>query len=344
MAILIRTDGKKWNSAQKLEFKEESHLQRILHESPDLIVTREDELPAVFMREAALPGSGYTDLVGIDSLGNILIVETKLAKNQEIRRKVIGQVLEYAAFLWRMPYEEFDELFKSREGKSIAELFLEKSDSISIEDITRTVAENLEQGRFKLLIAVDEINPELEKIIAYVSSFRSGLLLEALEVNIYQQGGTEVFVPQRHGQVSPEAERTQSSLTIDEVIASAPDDHSRHLYKLLVDEWEKLGHVVQPRRAGASFQADIGDQPQPIFWAFPRYVQALMKALDRRGVPPDVLAGYRSSLASLSGFDPRRIMSDARPATDFSRISEVEIRGFVMESDKLVQAWRKAVA
>ena len=193
MAILVRTDGKKWQSAQKLEFKDESDLQRILHESPDLIVNREDELPAVFMREAALPGSGYTDFVGIDSLGNILIVETKLAKNQEIRRKVIGQVLEYAAFLWRMPYDKFDELFKSREGKSIADLFLEESDSISIEEIIHTVAKNLEQGRFKLLIAVDEINPELEKIIAYVSSFRSGLLLEALEVNIYQQGGDRGF-------------------------------------------------------------------------------------------------------------------------------------------------------
>jgi hypothetical protein len=235
-------------------------------------------------------------------------------------------------------------LFKKREGKSIAELFSDKSDSIRIEEITRTVAENLEQGRFKLLIAVDEINPELEKIIAYVSSFRNGLLLEALEVNIYQQGGTEVFVPQRHGQVSPEAERPRGSLTIDEVIASAPDDHSRFLYKLLVDEWGELGYVIQPGKAGASFQADVGGQLQPIFWAFPRYVQPLMTTLIRRGVPPDVLTSYRTALASLPGFDQRRIMSDARPTIDLSGISEAEIRSFVIESAKLVEAWRKALA
>jgi hypothetical protein len=98
-----------------------------------------------------------------------------------------------------------------------------------------------------------------------------------------------------------------NSLSIDEVIASAPDDHARHLYKMLVDEWGKLGHVVQPRSAGATFQADVGGQLQPIFWAFPRYVQALMSTLTRRGVPADVLTSYRSSLASLSGFDQRSI-------------------------------------
>jgi hypothetical protein len=39
--------------------------------------------------------------------------------------------------------DKFDDLFKSREGKSIAELFSEKSDSIPVEELTRTVAENL---------------------------------------------------------------------------------------------------------------------------------------------------------------------------------------------------------
>jgi hypothetical protein len=48
----------------------------------------------VFIREAGLPGSGYTDLLGVDERGNILVVETKHARNDEVRRKVIGQVLD----------------------------------------------------------------------------------------------------------------------------------------------------------------------------------------------------------------------------------------------------------
>jgi len=51
----------------------------------------------VWVREAHLPGSGLTDLIGLDEDGNISIIETKLASSQEIKRKVIGQILEYAA-------------------------------------------------------------------------------------------------------------------------------------------------------------------------------------------------------------------------------------------------------
>ncbi len=195
-----------------------------------------------------------------------------------------------------------------------------------------------------LLIAVDEINPELEKIIAYVSSFRSGLLQEALEVNIYQQGEIEVFVPQRHGQVSPEVGGVKAPLTLDEVIANAPDDHCRRLLELIVEEWQKMGHVVQARSAGASFLADINGNSQPIFWAFPDYLQPVMDVLASRKVPSAALATYRSALATLPGFNKTRMLSDARPPTGLSKLSEAEIRAFVAESDKLVNAWRVVVS
>jgi 4-hydroxyphenylpyruvate dioxygenase-like putative hemolysin len=45
------------------------------------------------------------------------------------------------------------------------------------------------------MIGVDEINPELEKIIAYVSRHASGLQHEALELELYRQGQIEILVP-----------------------------------------------------------------------------------------------------------------------------------------------------
>jgi len=326
----------------QLEFKEESHLQQLLHESPDLIVTKEEELPAIFMRGAGLPGSGSTDLVGVDGFGNILVVETKLAKSHEIRRKVIGQVLEYAAYLWRMPYEEFNSLFKRREGRTIEELFREQSDSISIEEIIGKVETNLESGRFKLLIAVDRINPELEKTIAYLSSFRTGVQLEALEVKIYQDREVEVFVPHRHGSMVAEPEPiTGGRTTVEDIIAGAPNDQCRIIYQILVAEWERLGHVVHPGSAGASFKAEIHGRLEPIFWAFGDHINALMSVLQSRGVPAKVLTNYRSKVAQLPGVNGKRLMSDARPRIELTKISDDGARSFVFESDNLVKDWSK---
>src|ERR1700759_2110336 len=116
MSILIRQRGSKWAKAIRTEFADEKQLQKLLYESPELIKT-EDDSAIVFAREASLPGSGYTDLIGIDVEGNVFLVETKLARNSEIRREVIGQIMEYAAFLWGKSYEDIDRIFQSREGK-----------------------------------------------------------------------------------------------------------------------------------------------------------------------------------------------------------------------------------
>src|SRR5215469_10387181 len=114
MTILFRTDDKaSWQPVEKIAYKDEDRLRDMLLESPDLIPLQGGEktgkkVARVFIREAGLPNSGRTDLVGVDENGNIYIVECKLATNREIRRQVIGQVLEYAAHLWQKPFEWFN--------------------------------------------------------------------------------------------------------------------------------------------------------------------------------------------------------------------------------------------
>jgi RecB family endonuclease NucS len=99
MAILIRKHGARWERAEEVIYADEAQLQKMLYDSPELIPTKLESQVAVFTKESGLPGSGFTDLLGVDAQGNVLLVETKLARNREIRREVIGQVLEYAAYL-----------------------------------------------------------------------------------------------------------------------------------------------------------------------------------------------------------------------------------------------------
>ncbi len=43
--------------------------------------------------------AGYIDVLCIDGDGVLTVIETKLARNSQIRREVVGQVLEYVAQL-----------------------------------------------------------------------------------------------------------------------------------------------------------------------------------------------------------------------------------------------------
>src|SRR5271165_864274 len=78
--ILMRVNGGTWKSVAAVTFNSETDLQEMLYKSPEL-VNEEAEQDVVFVREAGLPGGGRTDLLGVTTDGDILIIETKLANN-----------------------------------------------------------------------------------------------------------------------------------------------------------------------------------------------------------------------------------------------------------------------
>ena len=175
MKILIRNhDSHEWRFAETVQLKAEAELQQLLAESPSLIPLidiREDMLPLVAaIREFGLPGSGLTDLVAFNPNGDIAIIECKLARNTEIKRKVIGQILEYAAYLWQMTYKELDARIQDKLQLSLVELVgtsvTEDWDQVQFR---KSVEKSLSTGSFILIIVVDEINDELKRIIRYIN-------------------------------------------------------------------------------------------------------------------------------------------------------------------------------
>jgi hypothetical protein len=204
--ILIRdSKSKQWAVADTVKAKAESELQKLLIESPSLIAIDEIRDGAsklvTAIGEFGLPGSGSTDLLAFSAQGDIALVECKLAANQEIKRKVIGQILEYAAYLWQMTYEQVDEKIKGIRGKALAELVAESIAADWDEELFRNnVRQNLETGSFMLVIVVDEINEELNRIIKYINeNSKSTFSLHALEMNRFKADTIEILVPHLHG-------------------------------------------------------------------------------------------------------------------------------------------------
>lgn len=188
-----------------MNVKAESELQKLLIESPSLInigEIREGTSPLVFaLSEFGLPRSGYSDVIAFSLDGDIVVIECKLATNPEIKRKVIGQILEYAAYLWKMSYEEVDNRVKNLKGQSLAELV---NGSVAgewdEENFRNGIIQSLESGSFILIIVVDEICEELRRIIRYINECsESAFSLHALEMSRFHAGKTEVLVPHLYG-------------------------------------------------------------------------------------------------------------------------------------------------
>jgi hypothetical protein len=341
MAILVRSGSEKWRSLTPSIFSDEAQLQKMLYDSPELVPIKNDDEVAVFIREAGLPGSGSTDLIGVDSQGNILIVETKLARNQEARRRVVGQILEYGAFLWRMSFDDFDEFFVRRRGKSVLALLAEQKPEMAIDEVRETVRRNLSDGKFHLLIAVDQINSELERIISYFSECGGGIQLEALELELYSHDKTQILVPNRYGARNDDSAsigRTRL-LTLQEVLSRA-DGLARERLQQLVDLWSSLGNRIDPGTQGASFKADIKGRLHPIFWAYPSMLQAAFGELIKRGAPEAPVLDFRQVVAEFDGFDHYKVMNGAQPTAKLAELSAKEIQRFVTTAQSLVEEWR----
>ena len=160
---------------------------------------------AVAVDQFPVPSGGSVDLVVLERDGTITVVECKLAKNAEVKRAVVGQIVSYAASLTRLDVDDFLARVSGRLGRDALGAVAPEEGSGEAEgwdaDRFRTaLARTLEDGAFRLVIAVDRITDELRGIVEYLNT-RTDDSVEvlALEVDLVAHGGVEFLVPRVHG-------------------------------------------------------------------------------------------------------------------------------------------------
>lgn len=106
--VLIRDDSGAENVVEESELLAEKSLHDVLTRHPELIPSEDLEIgPAVVVgRESGLD-AGYADLVLVDRSAQLCLVEVKKEGNPDTRR-VVAQLLDYAAALWQMSVDTFE--------------------------------------------------------------------------------------------------------------------------------------------------------------------------------------------------------------------------------------------
>ncbi len=201
--MLIRRENETtWRAPEVTAYVDELAIQTLLSQSPELLPGTTGQRLAI-AREITLE-AGYLDIVGVAPDGTINVIECKLKANPEIGRHVVGQVLAYATGLWGMSYEAFDHAFAARAGTPLAQAVAAIADVDWDEEIFRaSVAENLREGFLRLVIAVDEITPELQKIVSFLNIHTTpGLAIVALELRYVADSGVEILFPTVYGEES----------------------------------------------------------------------------------------------------------------------------------------------
>jgi len=208
----------------------EDWIQDICYRSPNLLPV--EELEPTFggmipiCRELSTE-SGSIDLVYVNEYGFITIGECKLWRNPEARRKVVGQILDYAKDLAKWDYSKFEkECLKARKEnrKTLFEIIQEFYPDIDEASFIDNLQSNLKKGRFLLTIIGDGIRGNMEELANYIH--RNGNLnftLGLIELPVYKNPTNgELIVTPRVLAKTKEVERiiyrfSDSTQEIDEI-------------------------------------------------------------------------------------------------------------------------------
>lgn len=177
---------------------DEGWLQELISNNPYILPVSEIEpffTPLIPIGREVPVDAGFIDNLFISPEGYLTIVETKLWRNPEARREVVGQIIDYAKDLNKWDYEKLNKevslYHQNTIGKPIGIIEkLKEVHPVEEEDepaIIDNISRNLSQGRFLLLIAGDGIRESVEAMMEYLGQTpQLNFSLALVELQVYE--------------------------------------------------------------------------------------------------------------------------------------------------------------
>jgi len=192
------------------DFNEE-WIQKLIHQHPSILPINEIEpsfSPLISIGREIATSVGYLDNLYVSPDGYLTIVETKLWRNPEARREVVGQIIDYAKELSKWTFSDLNKAvvsFSKLYNKNTCGLLEmvrnhteldEQDEQFFIDNISK----NLKRGRFLLLIVGDGIRESVEDMIEYLSqSPQLHFTLALIELQVFKLGednSSLIVIPQ----------------------------------------------------------------------------------------------------------------------------------------------------
>lgn len=181
----------------------ESWLQKRLFENPQSLPLGEIDPAYQVICPLCIEmntGTGPIDIVYVTPQGRLVIVETKLWRNPDARRKVVGQILDYAKELARWSFADLQREVSRRtgiKGNAPYKLVSKSYQDIDEAQFVDGVTHSLRQGDFMLIIAGDGIRKDAHAIVQFLQDVgHLRFILAMIETAVYKHQKKNLFVIQ----------------------------------------------------------------------------------------------------------------------------------------------------
>ena len=274
-------------------FPLEADIQRLIAAHPE-VLAGEAMTPAEPRRwllvdvEAPVPDSAggarwFLDVLLLDQDARPTLVEVKRGSNPEVRREVLGQMLDYVAHAERYwPVgtlrERCEAAHEGREGGfegALAALLGE--DEPDADAFWERVDANLRAANLRLLFAADGIPDELARVVEFLNAQMATVEVLAVDIRRFAGGDATTLVPRVIGRTARARRASrQAGKSRDEWLTDAmPEGEVREAARTLLERAVAAGGVIDRtdggNREGLRIRAPCKFRPTPVIvaWLYP---------------------------------------------------------------------------
>ena len=285
--IYTSTGDGKLEALEETRFPTEDELQALIAEHPELLdgeqirpgdarrwilVTREKGIA-----ESAGEGARWSvDHLIIDQDAVPTLAEVKRGSNPEIRRTIVGQLLEYAAHAsetWTA--EELRGMFerqsdaRGRDAEAELAALLQTDGDPDVDGFWEDVSTNLAAKRLRLLFVADFIPDPLARVVEFLNAQMPNIEVLAVEIKRFHGTSAQTLVPRVMGRtaaaVAPGQGRSRQRLTRESFLDGFEDDDVRGIAERLLDAAVQSGaDIYYGARYGVSIRARCSAWQRPI--------------------------------------------------------------------------------
>ena len=292
--IYTRNELGELEPVEEEPFSTEDELQALIAEHPDLldgeqIRPRDPRRWILITREKSIAessGSGprwAIDHLIVDQDAVPTLVEVKRGSSPEVRRSIVGQMLEYAAHAaqtWTADElrRTFESSSKDRSSVHNDELgkLLQADGEPDAEGFWERVATNLTARRLRLLFVADEIPDPLERVVEFLNAQMPHIEVLAVEIKQFRGKSTQTLVPRVLGRTADAlARRTAAprhNLTRESFLDEFTSEEARDAAVKLLETARESGATFEWGPSGVSVRGRCSRWKQPITvaWLYPQ--------------------------------------------------------------------------
>ena len=287
--IFVQDREGRLDSLEEERFATEEELQELLATRPELLdgVQINPDAPRRWMvigreqgiAQAAGEGDWWSvDHLLVDQDAIPTLVEVKRGSNPEIRRTVVGQLLEYAAHArlsWsadgmRRAFENTAQALQQSPQEILGGL-LQSDSEPDADAFWRMVATNLDAVRLRLLIVADDIPAPLRQVAEFLDSQMPNVEVRTVEIKRYRNRSMQILVPRVFGggaRGSSSASLPTPRLTREVFLDGFDDEATRDAAIRLLDVAEDKGLVIW-QQTSVVIKARCSWRPFSIAWLYP---------------------------------------------------------------------------